>query len=230
MESLNVGVVPSNLCPLCGFAEHEGRCERFSSIRWWCAHCLTTKITTSELAGPLISGELLTQVGINRTTKFCRLCAMPICTEHLTPLKKPPFQKCHVACQDFTESDEKKFVLTLDKYVPDWRTCGPHRCLVCNRPSVVHGMCARHFGQARSGRRPKLVVQKINRRRPNGVAKLVVHLTPELAESIRRLALEEGTTVSAFIEDCITAEFRRRLALLKRAAARQERGGQGDLK
>lgn len=228
VESLNNGVPSSFSCPLCGAAEHEGRCERYSTTLHWCGKCLVTKLTPADLEGPRLPADVLRAVNVNRTTVFCRHCAIPVCSEHSRSSKtKNPrkmvalrkVKRCIDDCSNLTPAQEKTYVLTLDKYVPTWRTAGPRRCEVCNLPVFMRTLCRRHHEQLKRGSKKKMVPQRFRRPRAGPTKLVAVYLLKPVAEAVGRITYEEGVTMTAFMEGLVQAELRRRFLALKRRAA-----------
>lgn len=212
--------IKEGLCPLCHFSTHSGKCPRWSSVAWWCARCLTTKIPPTDLAGPRLPNDILVSLNIGRGTKFCHLCSVPMCNEHATNKQMP---RCTHECRLHTPAEEKHLVLTLDKYVPDWRTAGPKRCEVCNLPRYRYSLCRRHFEKLSRNPTAKLTPKRTYRIPTEPMAQTVIHVSAARLDSVRRIVQEEGGSVSAYVDELIARDLLRRTNAVRKAAGKQEK-------
>ena len=221
VESHIIGVTNPNLCPLCGAAEHPGKCEKESRTTWWCGRCLVSKLAEAEsdINRPVLSAQTLRAANIKRTRYFCRFCALPLCDVHARDNPNMGHRRyaCHVDCAVEPLKSRALLVKALDAYVPDWRRAGPRRCEVCNAPYYKHTVCERHYAQARRGRKV-LVANRLRKRRTTKHVPMSFALPIELKETVDRIAEVEGSTISAYLEAVVRKDLRRRAQLIKDAA------------
>lgn len=206
------------LCPLCDYYDHEGKCPKFSSAKWWCGPCLTSKLHPEELSGPRLPNNLLDDVGVGRADFFCLWCSVPICSSH----RGPTGHCSHTDCRRLSPAKQKQLVLTLDSYVPDWRTAGPKRCESCNLPVYRYSVCRRHFDQLKNGRR-RLYPGRLRRIHTEPVVHGTFSLPKSRLDAIKRIVQEEGGTVSSYLDELVEEDLRARVNELRRKARLAEK-------
>lgn len=199
-------ILDIQICPLCGFLAHKGKCSRLRRKgEWWCGACLLEKLSASDLEGPAIPAAFLQAAGVLRTSRHCDRCGSPLCGNHSTG------RHCVGAdCRGRTPARVRLLRDTILKYNPEYFLGdGPNRCRVCGLPATRRSLCQRHYYQVRSGRK-ELTVERQPKRWGVKLQGHTVYLPVETLALAREAARAEGKSFALWVADLVDAQVARR--------------------